>query len=101
VPRLPEPVKSLPPADPFSLAIDAAVARALAPFLEQIEELVSGQRISNITDLQGLCQHFGISGPTARKLIEQGLPYLRLSAETKRFSILACEKWLSERSAAK
>jgi hypothetical protein len=89
-------VKSVAPADPLTLAIEAAVTRALESFLEQIEELVGGQRASGVVDSQGFCQHFGVSSPTLRKLIEQGLPHFKLG-ELKRFSISACEKWLAYR----
>jgi excisionase family DNA binding protein len=75
----------------LQLMLDAAAARAV--------ESVSVTTAPRYVDMAGLCRELGVSVPTARKMIAEGMPHVHCG-EQRRFSIGAIESWLATREQA-
>ena len=69
--------------------VDIAVAKAFAS---------SPAYSPDIFDAGGLCEKLKISAPTLRKMIEDGLPFLRCG-ELRRFDLDAVKSWMANKGA--
>ncbi len=65
--------------------VDLAVAKALRAATNNVPRLL---------DMKSLCRELGISAPTARKMIDQGCPFV-ICGELKKFDLATVTAWLN------
>jgi hypothetical protein len=59
----------------------------------------AANNVPRLLDMKSLCHELGISAPTARKMIDQGCPYV-VCGELKKFEIVAVSTWLTRTGGA-
>ena len=77
--------------------IDLTVSDLQQLIATEVERVAGDRPPVKFLDTSGVCQMLGISPPTLRKLIEEGLPCVRIG-ELKRFDPDAVRAWLNARA---
>ncbi len=79
-----------------TLSIDQVVAAVVVAITPIVESLGEGRPPRKLLDSSELAQALGVSGPTIKKLVAQGLPHTMVGS-CRRFDLDEVIGWLRER----
>jgi predicted DNA-binding transcriptional regulator AlpA len=51
-----------------------------------------------LVDSKGLCDQLYISRPTAKRLLDQGMPHFKIGPRCTRFDVQDVRQWLADRA---